>query len=133
MRSACSPAILVSALLLGAAVPAGAQQPDRAGLIDIGGGREMFLECRGSGAPTVVLIAGGFEAGWIWTYALAPGDPVHDAQGDAFSAGQGTPQKLPPSSRPSPCSPPETSCGRPAANSDRAVSICTRAPLLWRW
>ena len=39
----------------------------------------MFLECRGSGAPTVVLIAGGFEAGSIWTYALTPGDLVHDA------------------------------------------------------
>jgi D-alanyl-D-alanine carboxypeptidase len=54
----------------------------------------MFLECRGSGAPTVVLIAGGFEAGWIWTYALAPDDPVHDAPGDAFSAGGGQPRKL---------------------------------------
>ena len=29
-----------------------------AGLVDIGGGRKMYLECRGAGAPTVVLIAG---------------------------------------------------------------------------
>jgi len=95
MRIDYSPVTLISALLLGIAVPAGAQQPDHAGLIDIGGSREMFLECRGSGSPTVVLIAGGFEAGWIWTYALTPDDPVHDAPGDSFSAGQGNPQKLP--------------------------------------
>jgi pimeloyl-ACP methyl ester carboxylesterase len=31
---------------------------DVSGLIDIGGGRKMYLECRGVGAPMVVLIAG---------------------------------------------------------------------------
>src|SRR6188472_819155 len=29
-----------------------------AGLIDIGGGRKMYLKCRGTGAPTVILVAG---------------------------------------------------------------------------
>ena len=29
-----------------------------AGLVDIGGGRKMYLECRGAGTPTVVLVAG---------------------------------------------------------------------------
>src|SRR5579872_728379 len=28
------------------------------GLIDIGNGRKMYLECRGTGSPTVVLVAG---------------------------------------------------------------------------
>ncbi len=32
-----------------------------AGLVDIGGGRKMYLECRGKGSPTVVL-AGGLRA-----------------------------------------------------------------------
>src|ERR1700736_1439515 len=31
---------------------------DFSGLVDIGGGRKMYLECRGAGSPTVVLIAG---------------------------------------------------------------------------
>jgi pimeloyl-ACP methyl ester carboxylesterase len=65
-----------------------------AGLVDIGGGRQMYIECRGTGSPTVVLISGGWESGWIWTYALAPDDPVQALPYDAFSAGQGKPAKL---------------------------------------
>jgi hypothetical protein len=29
---------------------------DFAGLVDIGGGRKMYMECRGKGSPTVVLV-----------------------------------------------------------------------------
>ena len=29
-----------------------------AGLVDIGSGRKLYLECRGSGSPTVVLVSG---------------------------------------------------------------------------
>ena len=49
------PAIVVAASTL-TAVPVA--PTDVAGLIDIGGGRKMYLECHGTGAPTVVLIAG---------------------------------------------------------------------------
>jgi pimeloyl-ACP methyl ester carboxylesterase len=49
------PAIVVATSTL-TAVPVA--PTDVAGLIDIGGGRKMYLECRGTGAPTVVLIAG---------------------------------------------------------------------------
>jgi hypothetical protein len=31
---------------------------DFAGLVDIGGGRKMYLECQGKGAITVVLVSG---------------------------------------------------------------------------
>jgi pimeloyl-ACP methyl ester carboxylesterase len=68
---------------------------DFAGLVDVGGGRDMYIECRGAGTPTVVLISGGWEAGWIWTYALAPDDPVQSLPYDAFSVGQGKPERLP--------------------------------------
>jgi hypothetical protein len=67
---------------------------DIAGLINIGDGRSIYLACRGEGAPTVVLISGGWEAGWIWAYALTPDDPVHVLPYDAFSNGGGKPQKL---------------------------------------
>src|SRR5215213_7018393 len=40
---------------------------DFSGLVDIGGGRRMFLQCRGQGGPTVVLIAGGGNTGGAWT------------------------------------------------------------------
>lgn len=47
---------------------------DVAGLVDIGGGRRMYLECRGTGAPTVVLIAGYGNRGSAWS-ALSPDVP----------------------------------------------------------
>ena len=56
-------AVLVGAIaVLGSqqATSAGAvtMQRDFAGLVDIGGGRRLYLECRGQGSPTVVLEAG---------------------------------------------------------------------------
>jgi len=38
-----------------------------AGLVSIGGGREMFLQCRGTGSPTVVLVSGLDAAADVWT------------------------------------------------------------------
>jgi pimeloyl-ACP methyl ester carboxylesterase len=35
--------------------------------VDIGDGRRLYLECRGQGSPTVVLIAGGLNTGGAWT------------------------------------------------------------------
>jgi pimeloyl-ACP methyl ester carboxylesterase len=40
---------------------------DFAGLVDIGGGRKIYMECRGSGSPTVVLISGKTNRADIWT------------------------------------------------------------------
>jgi len=40
---------------------------DFAGLVDIGGGRRLYLECRGQGSPTVVLEAGYRNHGGIWS------------------------------------------------------------------
>ena len=63
------------------------------GLIPVDG-RTIYLECIGSGSPTVVLISGGFEAGWIWKYALSSTDPVQELPTDEFSAGHGDARKL---------------------------------------
>ena len=48
-----------------AATPSAASG-DFAGLVDIGG-RKLYLECHGTGSPTVVLIAGGRSSARYWT------------------------------------------------------------------
>jgi pimeloyl-ACP methyl ester carboxylesterase len=83
-----------STLLTAGCMDSNSGSDTRAGLVDIGGARKIFMECRGRGSPTVVLISGFFEAGWIWSYALTPDDPVHQSPIDSFSAGGGNPQKL---------------------------------------
>src|SRR5947207_204455 len=47
---------------------------DFAGLVGIGGGRKMYLECRGTGSPTVVLVAGlkGSAEDWNITRKSEP-------------------------------------------------------------
>jgi pimeloyl-ACP methyl ester carboxylesterase len=53
-----------------------ASQGDFGGLIDIGGGRRIYLECRGTGSPTVVLEAGYRSSARIWSEDLhLPGAP----------------------------------------------------------
>ena len=56
-------------------VAAAAEGSNSGGLVDIGGGRKMYLECRGSGSPTVVLISGEAGAATSWTMA----DPAKPA------------------------------------------------------
>jgi pimeloyl-ACP methyl ester carboxylesterase len=45
---------------------------DFAGLVDIGGGRKMYLECRGKGAPTDVFVSGGGDRAETWSKTLDP-------------------------------------------------------------
>jgi pimeloyl-ACP methyl ester carboxylesterase len=47
---------------------------DFAGLVDIGGGRHLYLECRGEGSPTVVLEAGYRASARYWTDDLLHAD-----------------------------------------------------------
>lgn len=50
---------------------------DFAGRVAIFGGRELYLECRGSGSPTVVLEAGSGDLAEIWSLTPdGPGQPV---------------------------------------------------------
>ena len=55
------------------------EQTDFAGPVDIGNGRSIYLECRGSGGPTVVLVTGLGERAdnWMITSEDAPShEPV---------------------------------------------------------
>ena len=73
-------ALAVAGLLILFAAPAGAADPVRAaggeaagaqrgnfaGVVGIRGGRKIYLECRGSGGPTVILVSGHHNAADIW-------------------------------------------------------------------
>jgi pimeloyl-ACP methyl ester carboxylesterase len=52
---------------------------DFAGLVDIGHGRKMYLECRGSGSPTVVLVSGLKASADDWNIAKPPAPTVFAA------------------------------------------------------
>jgi pimeloyl-ACP methyl ester carboxylesterase len=54
-------------------VPAGG---DFSGQVDVGNGRSIFLECRGTGSPTVLLIAGTGNAGDTWHEARHATEPT---------------------------------------------------------
>jgi pimeloyl-ACP methyl ester carboxylesterase len=67
-------AVFLFAFALGtprAASPAAsAAQGDFAGFVDIGAGRRLYLECRGTGSPVVVLEAGYRSSARIWSEDL---------------------------------------------------------------
>jgi pimeloyl-ACP methyl ester carboxylesterase len=56
-------------------VAAAAEASSSGGLVDIGGGRKIYLECRGTGSPTVVLISGTRGAHDDWTDLIDPKNP----------------------------------------------------------
>jgi pimeloyl-ACP methyl ester carboxylesterase len=56
-----------------------------AGLVEIDGGRELQLACRGSGGPTVVLISGFRGAEDDWTHVVPrPGDEPRPSRSSVF-------------------------------------------------
>ena len=73
----------VAAVVLAAAAPALAQSgsannsghaKDFSGLVDIGGGREMYMECQGTGYPTVVFVAGAQDRAETWSTTKDPSE-----------------------------------------------------------
>ncbi|WP_159013101.1 alpha/beta fold hydrolase [Acidisoma sp. S159] len=53
-----------------------------AGLIDVGGGRKMYLECRGTGSPTVVLVGGLKASAGDWNITRDKAPTVFSAVAD---------------------------------------------------
>lgn len=92
-----------------------AKSRDFTGLVEIGGGRKMYLECRGSGSPTVILESGYRNDAEIWSAQLEPGMTAvfpqvarftrvcaYDRPGtfvDANHLGRSTPVSMPRSAR----------------------------------
>lgn len=77
------------AMMLALLSSGSAAAADFAGLVDIGDGRKIYLECRGTGSPTVVLISGKGNGAADWSEILGPSDPAHDADYDAVAWGKG--------------------------------------------
>jgi pimeloyl-ACP methyl ester carboxylesterase len=88
---------------------------DFAGLVDIGGGRKMYMECRGTGYPTVVFVSGGGDRAETWSKtldsskqavlpAIAQTNRVcaYDRPGTLLATGEGAEDFLPSRSDPVP-------------------------------
>jgi len=71
----------VSATAFGAAQHAASPVGNFAKRLDIGGGRKMYIECRGSGSPTVVLVSGLDAAADLWHRADQKGPKVYPKVG----------------------------------------------------
>ena len=82
-RRAGQTAALMTVALLATACGGGEASTDVAGLVDLGNGRSILLECRGSGGPTVVLVAGMGERADTWMSTTS--DPS-STQGSVFPA-----------------------------------------------
>ena len=79
-------ALALTGLLSASAAPAGAAGPawaaagrpspaqggDFAGRVELAGGRRLYLECRGTGRPTVILVSGYGNGADVWSL-LDPG------------------------------------------------------------
>ncbi|OBI08227.1 hypothetical protein A5714_21405 [Mycobacterium sp. E2462] len=79
-------ATLVALSGCGAPSDRGAASGDVAGPVDIGGGRHLYLTCRGSGAPTIVLESGYHNSADPWTQSDAAVPAVGPAVLPALAA-----------------------------------------------
>ena len=65
--------LFLTLLIAAAPIAASAADGDFADTVDIGGGRKMYLECRGTGSPTVLIVPGGKASADEWVKPrLAP-------------------------------------------------------------
>jgi pimeloyl-ACP methyl ester carboxylesterase len=57
-------------------------------LVDIGGGRQLYLQCQGSGSPTVFVIPGKGSYAQAWNYVVPPDDPIRSSPYDIIGEAQ---------------------------------------------
>jgi pimeloyl-ACP methyl ester carboxylesterase len=88
---------------------------DFKGLVDIGGGREMYMECQGKGRPTVVFVSGAGDRTETWSTTKDPSEQAllpaiaqtnrvcaYDRPGTILATGEGEEDFLPSRSDPVP-------------------------------
>ena len=66
LAAGCAVALPAGDAVAAGGEAAGAQRGHFAGRVEIPGGRKIYLECRGSGGPTVILASGHGNAADIW-------------------------------------------------------------------
>jgi pimeloyl-ACP methyl ester carboxylesterase len=76
--------VVVAGCARSAADPAGG----RSGLFEIGAGRQLYLECQGSGSPTVFIIPGKGSYAEAWNYVVPPDDPIRSSPYDIILQAQ---------------------------------------------
>jgi pimeloyl-ACP methyl ester carboxylesterase len=59
-----------------------ASADDVAGLVDLGNGRSLYLNCQGEGSPTVFVIPGKGSYADAWNAAVPPEDPIRSSPYD---------------------------------------------------
>jgi pimeloyl-ACP methyl ester carboxylesterase len=62
-----------------------AADPGPSGLFDVGDGRKLFLECQGSGSPTVFIIPGKGSYAEAWNAVVPPDDPIRSSPYDIIT------------------------------------------------
>ena len=89
-------------LVLAIAVVAGCaskpRDPDVAGLLDVGDGRALYLDCRGSGSPAVLIIPGKGSYAEMWNVVVPADDPIRTSPYDIV--GQANLQRSPTATQP---------------------------------
>jgi hypothetical protein len=53
--------------------------PGPSGLFDVGGGRQLFLDCQATGEPTVFIIPGKGSYSEAWNVVVPPDDPIRSS------------------------------------------------------
>ncbi|PND58193.1 alpha/beta hydrolase [Mycobacterium sp. ENV421] len=62
-----------------------------AGLFDVGGGRQLFMQCQGTGSPTVFIIPGKGSYAEAWNYVVPWDDPIRSSPYDIILEAHLTP------------------------------------------
>jgi pimeloyl-ACP methyl ester carboxylesterase len=75
---------LVFALAVVASCAANPREANVAGLVDIGGGRWLYLDCQGSGSPTVFIIPGKGSYAEAWNVVVPSDDPIRSSHYDVI-------------------------------------------------
>ena len=60
-------------------------RPGPYGLFDVGDGRKLFLDCQGSGSPTVFIIPGKGSYAEAWNFVVPPNDPIRSSPYDIIT------------------------------------------------
>ncbi len=82
--------IAILAVLAGGCARSAAD-PGPSGLFDVGDGRKLFLDCQGSGSPTVFIIPGKGSYAEAWNFVVPPNDPIRSSPYDIITQAKLTP------------------------------------------